>query len=86
MNAIPSLRALKSQRCGTGTDKGERANAAVEMAVLLPFIVAITFGAVDFARLFYAYIAVTNAAHQAATYAARPNGAGTGVGEGIDLS
>ena len=60
----------------------ERGNSAVELALILPLLLMLTLGAVDFGRLFYAYIAVSNAAHQAATYAARPNGAGlsaTGV-------
>jgi Flp pilus assembly protein TadG len=46
----------------------ERGNAAVELALLLPVLLALVFGAIDFARLFYAHIAVASAAHEAAIY------------------
>jgi Flp pilus assembly protein TadG len=46
----------------------ERGNAAAELALALPVLVAITFGAVDFARLFYAYVTITSAAHEASSY------------------
>jgi Flp pilus assembly protein TadG len=39
----------------------------------------VTFGAVDYARMFYAYIAVTNAAHEAAVYASRFDGSPTAI-------
>ena len=58
------------------TRRFERANAAVELALILPMLLMLTLGAVDFGRLFYAYIAVSNSAHQAAVYASRPNGGG----------
>jgi Flp pilus assembly protein TadG len=56
----------------------ERGSAAVELAILLPVIVVLVFGGVDFGRLFYAYVTVHSAAHEAAVFAARfPNGAVT---------
>ena len=49
----------------------ERGNVAVELALVLPVLAAIVFGAADFARLFYAYMTVTSAAHEAAVYLAQ---------------
>ena len=49
---------------------GERGNVALEMALVLPVLALITFGVVDFARLFYSYMTVASAAHEAAAYAA----------------
>ena len=45
------------------------AAAAVEMAVLLPVLMTIVLGAVDFGRYAYTYIAVTNGARAGAAYA-----------------
>jgi Flp pilus assembly protein TadG len=64
MTAFRPLRALA--RSGA-----ERGTAAVELAILLPVLVLITLGIVDFGRVFYAYLSVANAAHQGAIYAAR---------------
>ena len=49
--------------------ESEHGNVALEMALILPFLCMITFGGVDFARLFYAYMTVSSAAHEAAAYA-----------------
>jgi Flp pilus assembly protein TadG len=49
----------------------DRGGAAVEMAIVLPVLALMVLGVVDFGRLFYAYVTVASAAHQAATYAAR---------------
>ncbi|HEU5315282.1 MAG TPA: TadE/TadG family type IV pilus assembly protein [Chloroflexota bacterium] len=54
--------------------KIERANAAVELALLLPVLVVIVCGALDFSRAFYAYVTVASTAHEAARYAARSPG------------
>lgn len=57
---------------------GERGSAALELAILLPVLVAVVFGGIDFGRLFFAYVTVNSAAHEAAVYAARyPYGAVT---------
>jgi len=40
------------------------------MASVLPFLALVAFGVVDFARAFYAYVAVASAAHEAAVYLA----------------
>jgi Flp pilus assembly protein TadG len=45
-----------------------RATATVELAVLLPFLVALFLGAADFARIFYVSITVENAIHNAALF------------------
>jgi Flp pilus assembly protein TadG len=49
----------------------ERGNAAVEYALLLPVLIMIVFGAVDFSRAFYAYVTLASTAHEAAIYSAR---------------
>lgn len=43
--------------------------AAVEMAFVLPFMVLLALGCVDFGRFAYTYIAVQNAARAGAAYA-----------------
>jgi Flp pilus assembly protein TadG len=45
-----------------------RAAAAAELAFLLPILVIIVLGCVDFGRFLYTYIAVTNAARAGAGY------------------
>ncbi|HET6316831.1 MAG TPA: TadE family protein [Chloroflexota bacterium] len=51
--------------------RAERGNAAVELALLLPVLIVIVCGAVDFSRAFYAYVTVASTAQEAARYAAR---------------
>src|SRR5438445_3994558 len=43
--------------------------AAVEFAVILPLLLTIVLGCVDFGRFAYSYIAVVNAARAGAAYA-----------------
>jgi Flp pilus assembly protein TadG len=47
-----------------------RGHAAVELALLLPFLVYLTLAAVDYARLGFALVTVTNCARTGATWAA----------------
>lgn len=47
-------------------DRGERGAAAVEFAIVLPLLLIFVGGIVDFGRLFYAEIMVTNAAREGA--------------------
>jgi Flp pilus assembly protein TadG len=54
---------------------GERANAALELALLLPVLVVILVGVIDFGRAYYAYVTVASAAHEAAGYSTRYPGA-----------
>lgn len=46
--------------------RDERGQALTELAVLLPLLVLIAMGALDFGRLYFAYTTVANAAHEAA--------------------
>ena len=46
--------------------------AAAEMALLLPVLTVLLVLGVDFARVFYYYVAVTNCARNGALYAADP--------------
>jgi Flp pilus assembly protein TadG len=48
---------------------GRRATSAVELALILPLLVTIVLGCVDFGRFAYTYIAVTNAARAGAGFA-----------------
>ncbi len=50
-------------------DRGTAGNAAVEMALLLPVLTMVLLGAIDFGRVFFAYITVSSAAHEAAVFA-----------------
>lgn len=49
---------------------GEEGSALVELALSLPMLCLMLLGAAEFARIAYAAIEVTNAAHSAAVYAA----------------
>jgi Flp pilus assembly protein TadG len=49
-----------------------RGVAATELALLLPLLLFLLLGAVDFARLFYAYTTVTNAARNGALWLSDP--------------
>jgi Flp pilus assembly protein TadG len=50
-----------------------RGAAATELALLLPVLVLVVLGCVDFGRFAYNYIAVTNAARAGASYGAMNN-------------
>lgn len=49
-----------------------RGAAAVELALLLPFLSLLGLGAVDFARVFHAYATITTCARNGAIYASDP--------------
>jgi Flp pilus assembly protein TadG len=51
-------------------DRGEEGSALVELGLSLPMLCLMLLGAAEFARIAYAAITVTNAAHSAAVYAA----------------
>ena len=55
----------------------EEGSALVELALSLPMLCLILLGAAEFARVAYASIEVTNAAHAAAIYAASRSGTTT---------
>lgn len=50
--------------------RGEQGGALVELALTLPLLVVIVAGTVDFARVFYDSISLTNAARAGAQYGA----------------
>ena len=47
-----------------------RGQSLVELALLLPVLLILVLGTIDFGRVFFAYISVTNAARNGADYAA----------------
>ncbi len=49
---------------------GSRGQSVVEFALLLPVMLLILLVAIDFGRLFFSYVQVTNASREAAAYAA----------------
>lgn len=51
-----------------------RGQSLVEFVLLLPALLLVTAGVVDFARVFTSYIAVTDAAREAALFAAEGDG------------
>ena len=50
--------------------KGERGQSLAEFALMLPILLIILAGVLDLGRLYYAYVAVTDAAAEGAAYAA----------------
>ncbi|HET7038079.1 MAG TPA: TadE/TadG family type IV pilus assembly protein [Thermomicrobiaceae bacterium] len=53
-----------------GKDRGQLGQGMVELAVVLPLLLVILLGTIDLGRAFYTYVALTNAAREAARYAA----------------
>lgn len=47
----------------------QRGQSLVELAIMLPLLVTLLLGAVDFARVFYTQVAISNAARVGAEYA-----------------
>ncbi|MEW6771806.1 MAG: TadE/TadG family type IV pilus assembly protein [Bacillota bacterium] len=50
--------------------KNERGQATVELALVLPILILILFGIMEFGRIFSAYLVITNAAREGARLAA----------------
>ena len=50
--------------------RGERGQALVELAMIAPVLIILMLGAIDFGRVYFAYVAVTNGARNGADYAA----------------
>jgi Flp pilus assembly protein TadG len=59
---------LRRGRSGRERSRGQ---SLVEFALILPVFLTLTLGVVDGARVFSAYIAITNAAREGALYAAQ---------------
>jgi Flp pilus assembly protein TadG len=57
----------------------ERGQGLVEFAIVLPILLIILSGVLDLGRLWYAYVAVTDAAAEGATYAAIDPSDGSGI-------
>ncbi len=57
----------------------------VELALLLPILILILAGALDLARVYDAYVSITNAAREGARYAAaHPTDDGSGILNAVD--
>lgn len=61
----------------------EKAQAMVEFALIIPILLALLYGIIEFGRLLFIYSAVTTASREAARYG---SAAGKGAGVTIDLS
>lgn len=48
--------------------KRERGQSLVELAIMLPILLIILLGIIDFGRVFYAYVTITNASREGARY------------------
>ena len=48
---------------------GKRGQSLVEFGLMLPILVLLVLGSIDFGRVFFAYISVTNSARNGADYA-----------------
>ena len=64
------LSAKPDSRYREKSGRSRRGMAAVELAVLIPPILLVFMGAIDYARLFYASVTVANCARNGALYAA----------------
>jgi len=53
--------------------RGEKGTTMVEAAVITPFLLLLTFSIVDFASMFYVYLALENGASQATRYGVTGN-------------
>jgi len=60
---------VRLRQTGKGTDR-RLGQGMVELVIVLPLLLTILFGTLDLGRAFYTYIALTNAAREAARYAA----------------
>lgn len=46
----------------------EKGQGLVELAIILPLLLIILLGTIDFGRVFYAYVTITNASREGARY------------------
>jgi Flp pilus assembly protein TadG len=60
-------------RCATGSSRRDHGAVAVEFALVLPLLLILVFGIIDFGRLFNAQVNLTQAAREGARLAALGN-------------
>ena len=53
---------------GLITSRKEKGQGLVELAIILPLLLIILLGTIDFGRVFYAYVTITNASREGARY------------------
>jgi Flp pilus assembly protein TadG len=63
--------------------RGERGQGLVELSLLLPILLVVALGAVDLGRVYFAYVAVVNAAREGAFYAALNPSAGAAAVQAV---
>ena len=63
-----------NQKIAAGRGRRRRGLATVEMALLLPILLVLTFAAVEYGWMFFKQQQITNAAREAARLGATPNG------------
>ncbi len=61
-------RGLWRKRIGALNRSKERGQSLVELALILPVLILVLLGILDFGRAFYAYNAISNAAREGARY------------------
>lgn len=69
-----AARVLEDRPVGAVYRRFSRGQAVVELALVLPFVLLLTLGVVDVARLFSAYVALTDGVREAALFAGEGNG------------
>jgi Flp pilus assembly protein TadG len=62
-------RLIRTRPSAIASAKEERGATLVEAAIMTPILLLLTFSIVDFAGLFYVYLAIENGASQATRYA-----------------
>jgi Flp pilus assembly protein TadG len=73
MNSTTNVAAPRhagGQVVGSTRPRWRRGQALVEMALILPLLMLLLLMAIDFGRIFFSYIEITNAAREGAAYAA----------------
>lgn len=68
MNMIAKQKRVGKLRTFFQRSRAENGVAAVEMAIILPLLMVILFGIINFGTVFYNYIVLTNAAREGARW------------------
>ena len=66
-----ALRARRTPRAASlrRLSRGTRGQSLMELALIAPLLIILMLGAIDFGRVFFAYVSVTNGARNGADYA-----------------